>query len=153
MQIHHRTTLDIFCDSHHNSVNSNSPQGKQVSSTIHQQRHSTAQSPSNMSGQESKEEKIDRVKANLPLPDDPVSGASADLQSADGRTVNVGSGGVNAKLGTDSSEGLRGPATVQSTARSEEGGFVQSPAPRNPNTDMKQVKESGKYKDPDRPEN
>jgi len=57
------------------------------------------------------------VKANLPLPDQPVGGASADLQSADQRTVNVGSGGVNVKLGTESSSGLREPATAESSAR------------------------------------
>ncbi|KAJ9613946.1 hypothetical protein H2200_002082 [Cladophialophora chaetospira] len=70
-----------------------------------------------LSEQENKQETIDRVKANLPLPDQPVGGASADLQSADGRTVNVGSGGVNVKLGTHSSEGLREPATADSSAR------------------------------------
>lgn len=70
-----------------------------------------------LSEQESKQEQIDRVKANLPLPDQPVGGASADLQSADQRTVNVGSGGVNVKLGTQSSDGLRGPATAESSAR------------------------------------
>lgn len=57
------------------------------------------------------------MKANLPLPDQPVGGASADLQSADQRTVNVGSGGVNVKLGTESSSGLREPATAESSAR------------------------------------
>ena len=70
-----------------------------------------------LSEQESKSEQIDRVKANLPLPDQPFGGASADLQSADQRTVNVGSGGVNAKLGTGSESGLRGPATADSSAR------------------------------------
>ena len=70
-----------------------------------------------LSEQESKEDQIDRVKANLPLPDQPVGGASADLQSADQRTVNVGSGEVNVKLGTGSSSGLRGPATADSSAR------------------------------------
>lgn len=70
-----------------------------------------------LSTKESKAEQIDRVKANLPLPDQPVGGASADLQSADQRTVNVGSGGVNAKLGTESSSGLREPATAESSAR------------------------------------
>ena len=70
-----------------------------------------------LSEQESKQDTIDRVKANLPLPDQPVGGASADLQSADGRTVNVGSGGVNVKLGTGSAQGLRGPATADSSAR------------------------------------
>ncbi|EXJ83164.1 hypothetical protein A1O1_06783 [Capronia coronata CBS 617.96] len=70
-----------------------------------------------LSEQESKQEQIDRVKANLPLPDQPVGGASADLQSADQRTVNVGSGGVNVKLGTESSSGLREPATAESSVR------------------------------------
>ncbi|ETN43459.1 uncharacterized protein HMPREF1541_02618 [Cyphellophora europaea CBS 101466] len=70
-----------------------------------------------LSEQESKTEQIDRVKANLPLPDQPIGGASADLQSADQRTVNVGSGGVNAKLGTQSSSGLREPATADSSVR------------------------------------
>lgn len=67
-----------------------------------------------MSEQESKQDQIDRVKANLPLPDDPP--VAADLQSADARTVNVGSGGVNAKLGTGGSA-LREPATAESSAR------------------------------------
>lgn len=68
--------------------------------------------------QESKAEQIDRVKANLPLPDMPVGGASADLQSADARTVNVGSGGenVNPKLGTGGTS-LREPATAESSVR------------------------------------
>lgn len=72
-----------------------------------------------LSEQESKQDQIDRVKANLPLPDQPVGGASADLQSADQRTVNVGSGGVDVKLGTESSSGLREPATADSGARIE----------------------------------
>ena len=70
-----------------------------------------------LSEQESKTEEIDRVKANLPLPDQPYGGASADLQSADQRTVNVGSGGVDVKLGTNSESGLRGPATADSSVR------------------------------------
>ncbi|KAK5053354.1 hypothetical protein LTR84_002328 [Exophiala bonariae] len=70
-----------------------------------------------LSEQESKQDQIDRVKAGLPLPEQPVGGASADLQSADQRTVNVGSGGVNVKLGTQSSDGLREPATAESSAR------------------------------------
>lgn len=67
-----------------------------------------------MNEQEPLEEKIDRIKANLPLPDDPPG--SADLESADARTVNVGSGGVNVKLGTGGSS-LREPATAESSAR------------------------------------
>ncbi|KIW62608.1 hypothetical protein PV04_10767 [Phialophora macrospora] len=79
--------------------------------------------------QENKQETIDRVKANLPLPDQPVGGASADLQSADGRTVNVGSGGVNVKMGTQSSEGLREPATADSSARVDGEEFKKATAP------------------------
>ncbi|KAK5070413.1 hypothetical protein LTS08_007793 [Lithohypha guttulata] len=67
-----------------------------------------------LSEQESKSDQIDRVKAGLPLPDDPP--VAADLQSADGRTVNVGSGEVNVKLGTGGSA-LREPATAESSAR------------------------------------
>lgn len=67
-----------------------------------------------MSEQESKQDRIDRVKAGLPLPDDPPG--VADLQSADARTVNVGSGGVDVKLGTGGSA-LREPATAESSAR------------------------------------
>jgi hypothetical protein len=78
---------------------------------------------------ENKQETIDRVKADLPLPDQPVGGASADLQSADGRTVNVGSGGVNVKLGTQSSEGLREPATADSSVRVDGEEFKKATAP------------------------
>jgi len=82
-----------------------------------------------LSEQESRQETIDRVQANLPLPDQPVGGASADLQSADARTVNVGSGGVNVKLGTQSSEGLRGPATADSSVRIDGNEFKKATAP------------------------
>ncbi|KAG6035309.1 hypothetical protein E4U41_006140 [Claviceps citrina] len=60
---------------------------------------------------ESKADKIDRVKANLPLPEQPP--AASDWQSADARTVNVGSGGVEAPIGTDkgAESGLREPAS------------------------------------------
>jgi len=57
------------------------------------------------------------VKAGLPVPEQPVGGAMADLQSADQRTVNVGSGGVNVKLGTGSASGLREPASADSSVR------------------------------------
>lgn len=72
-----------------------------------------------ISEQEPKQETIDRVKANLPLPDQPVGGAQADLESADARNVNVGSGGVHVKLGTESSSGLREPATADSSVRTD----------------------------------
>ena len=70
-----------------------------------------------MPGQESKQEQIDRVKANLPLPDQPP--VASDWQSADARNVNVGSGGVSDnKLshGDGASVGLREPATKGSDA-------------------------------------
>jgi len=82
-----------------------------------------------LSEQESKQETIDRVQANLPLPDQPVGGATADLQSADARTVNVGSGGVNVKLGTQSSDGLRGPATAESSVRVDGDEYKKATAP------------------------
>lgn len=79
-----------------------------------------------MAEQETQEDKIDRVKANLPLPDDPPG--SADLESADARTVNVGSGGVNVKLGTGGSS-LREPATAESSARLDGEEYKKETAP------------------------
>lgn len=64
---------------------------------------------------DSKAEQIDRVKANLPLPDDPP-GAS-DLNSLDERTVNVGTGRTGGNAGTAdvSTAGLgSGPDTKRS---------------------------------------
>lgn len=62
---------------------------------------------------QSKADKIDEVKANLPLPEQPP--VASDWQSADARTVNVGSGrsGAEANIGTGpgAESGLRGPAT------------------------------------------
>ena len=60
---------------------------------------------------ESKAEKIDNVKANLPLPDQPPQ--ASDWQSADARNVNVGSGRTEASIGTGdgAQAGLREPAT------------------------------------------
>jgi len=101
-----------------------------------------------MSGQESTQEKIDRVKANLPLPDDPVGGASADLQSADGRTVDAGSGGVNVKMGTQSSEGLREPATEESSVRATDREVTMDNPPRNEQQDRSMVEKPGNYREP-----
>ena len=100
-----------------------------------------------ISEQESKQDRIDRVKANLPLPDDPA-GPPPESSSMDSRTVNVGSGGVNVKLGTAGEEGLREPATQESSVRQAGGGFKSGVPPRNENTDMKQVKNPGNYRDP-----
>lgn len=60
---------------------------------------------------QSKADKIAEVQANLPLPEQPPT--ASDWQSADARTVNVGSGGTEASIGTDkgAEAGLRGPAT------------------------------------------
>lgn len=63
---------------------------------------------------QSKADKIERVKANLPLPEEPP--VAPDWQSADARNVNVGSGRVESDISTGdaSSTGLREPATVGS---------------------------------------
>ncbi|KAG5913385.1 hypothetical protein E4U53_004880 [Claviceps sorghi] len=62
---------------------------------------------------QSKADKIAAVQANLPLPEQPPR--PSDWQSADGRNVNVGSGGVDARVGTDAAaeSGLRGPASTK----------------------------------------
>jgi hypothetical protein len=74
-----------------------------------------------MSSIESKAERIDRVQANLPLPEDPP--VAPDWNSADARNVNVGSGGVGSDVSTGdgASSGLREPASKGSGVR-EEGG-------------------------------
>ncbi|TPX12239.1 uncharacterized protein E0L32_007125 [Thyridium curvatum] len=60
---------------------------------------------------ESKQQKINKAQANLPLPEQPP--VASDWQSADARNVNVGSGGVSSDIskGDASSAGLREPAT------------------------------------------
>ncbi|CAH0014346.1 unnamed protein product [Clonostachys rhizophaga] len=60
---------------------------------------------------QSKEQKIAETQANLPLPEQPAT--ASDWQSADARTVNVGSGRIDANLSTgdDSNAGLREPAS------------------------------------------
>jgi hypothetical protein len=65
---------------------------------------------------ESKDEKIAKVQANLPLPEQPP--VPSDWQSADARTVNVGSGRFSSDIsyGDASSAGLREPATQSSEA-------------------------------------
>ncbi|KAM0424582.1 hypothetical protein ACHAPT_010108 [Fusarium lateritium] len=62
---------------------------------------------------QSKDQKIADTQANLPLPEQPPT--ASDWQSADARTVNVGSGGEHAKVGTDAAAqgGLREPATTK----------------------------------------
>lgn len=65
----------------------------------------------------SKAELIEERKAALPLPEDPP--VASDWNSADGRTTNVGSGGVQSDVsyGNGSDAGLRGPATADSSVR------------------------------------
>ncbi|KAL2758249.1 hypothetical protein ACRALDRAFT_1092212 [Sodiomyces alcalophilus JCM 7366] len=60
---------------------------------------------------QSKADKIEQTKANLPLPDQPP--AASDWQSADATKVNVQSGRIEGDIGTGaaSSAGLREPAT------------------------------------------
>lgn len=58
------------------------------------------------------------MQANLPLPEDPPT--ASDWNSADGRTVNVGSGAVQddvSKMARGDESGLREPATAESSAR------------------------------------
>ncbi len=64
---------------------------------------------------QSKDQKIEEVKANLPVPEQPPK--ASDFNSLDETTVNVGSGrSTGGNIGTDesSSAGLRGAATKAS---------------------------------------
>ncbi|KAM5352235.1 hypothetical protein ACJ41O_004958 [Fusarium nematophilum] len=60
---------------------------------------------------QSKDQKIADTQANLPLPEQPPT--ASDWQSADARTVNVGAGREEGRIGTDAAarSGLRGPST------------------------------------------
>jgi hypothetical protein len=72
-----------------------------------------------MSSNESKAERIDRVQATLPLPEDPP--VAPDWNSADARNVNVGSGSVGSDVSTGdgASSGLREPASKGSGVRED----------------------------------
>ena len=74
-----------------------------------------------MSTQLSKADLIAERQGNLPLPEDPPT--ASDWNSADERTVNVGSGGVETDISTGdaASTGLRGPATGGSGVRQDGG--------------------------------
>ena len=55
---------------------------------------------------------------NLPLPEDPPT--ASDWNSADVRTVNVGSGGVQSDISYGSNgDSLRAPATSESSVRAD----------------------------------
>ncbi|TGJ82886.1 hypothetical protein E0Z10_g5881 [Xylaria hypoxylon] len=58
-----------------------------------------------------KTKKVEEARSNLPLPEDPP--VASDWNSADSRTVNVGSGGVSSDIstGAGSTSGLREPAS------------------------------------------
>ncbi|KAJ4392686.1 hypothetical protein N0V91_011308 [Didymella pomorum] len=58
--------------------------------------------------------KVDKVKSNLPLPEQPP--VASDFNSSDARTVNVGSGGQSADISASGqgSSTLREPATTDS---------------------------------------
>lgn len=68
---------------------------------------------------ESKQSKIDRVQANLPLPEQPP--VASDWQSMDETKVNVGSGRVESHTGTGphSTAGVREPPVNTETAEEE----------------------------------
>ncbi|KAL8747582.1 MAG: hypothetical protein Q9190_000566 [Brigantiaea leucoxantha] len=67
----------------------------------------------------SKEELINERQQNLPLPEQPP--VASDWNSADASKVNVGSGGVESDVsyGGGSDSGLRGPATSDSSLRTD----------------------------------
>ncbi|KAL8759239.1 MAG: hypothetical protein Q9199_000926 [Rusavskia elegans] len=66
-----------------------------------------------------KAEVIAERQSNLPLPDDPP--VISDFNSNDTSTTNVGSGGVQSDVsyGGGSESGLRGPATSDSSLRTD----------------------------------
>ncbi|KAL4934154.1 uncharacterized protein BDV17DRAFT_285893 [Aspergillus undulatus] len=64
-----------------------------------------------------KKAQIENTKSNLPLPDQPP--VASDWNTADQRTVNVGSGGVEAPISGDNDSALRGPATASSSVRED----------------------------------
>lgn len=65
-----------------------------------------------------KSEIIAERQANLPLPEDPP--IASDWNSADATKVNVGSGGVSSDISYGKgSDGLREPATGESSARAD----------------------------------
>ncbi|MCJ1472550.1 hypothetical protein MMC13_001199 [Lambiella insularis] len=66
----------------------------------------------------SKADIIEERRTNLPLPEDPPT--ASDFNSADARTVNVGSGGLQSDISTGGgSDSLRGPATAESSVRTD----------------------------------
>ncbi|KAJ5247462.1 hypothetical protein N7468_002445 [Penicillium chermesinum] len=62
-----------------------------------------------------KNQKVEEVKSNLPLPDQPP--VASDWNSSDQRTVNVGSGGISGSVSGEGDSALREPATAESSVR------------------------------------
>ncbi|CRG89579.1 hypothetical protein PISL3812_06616 [Talaromyces islandicus] len=61
--------------------------------------------------------RIENTKSNLPLPDQPPT--ASDWNSSDQRTVNVGSGRFETGTSGDGNSALRGPATAESSVRTD----------------------------------
>ncbi|KAJ5798812.1 uncharacterized protein N7503_006317 [Penicillium pulvis] len=76
-----------------------------------------------------KSKQIDEAQSNLPLPEQPP--VASDWQSADQRTVNVGSGGVSGSISKDPNSGLEGSTTAQSSARVDGSELHKNTAPGN----------------------
>ncbi|KAJ6109176.1 hypothetical protein N7486_001410 [Penicillium sp. IBT 16267x] len=76
-----------------------------------------------------KPKEIDEAKSNLPLPEQPP--VASDWQSADQRTVNVGSGGISGPISYDPNSGLEGSTTAQSSARVDGSELHKHTAPGN----------------------
>ena len=68
-------------------------------------------------GEQNKKQIIEERKANLPLPDQPPG--PSDFNSADQRTVNVGSGGEPTGGFSYGDDALREPATGDSAVRTD----------------------------------
>ena len=69
-------------------------------------------------GTKSKADIIEERRTNLPLPEDPP--VESDWNSADASKVNVGSGGVESDISYGGgSDSLRGPATSESSVRTQ----------------------------------
>ncbi|OKL64485.1 hypothetical protein UA08_00875 [Talaromyces atroroseus] len=62
-----------------------------------------------------KNDKIEQVKSNLPLPDQPP--VASDWNSFDQRNVNVGSGRLESAVSGENNSAFRDPATAASSAR------------------------------------
>ncbi|EYE99146.1 uncharacterized protein EURHEDRAFT_408400 [Aspergillus ruber CBS 135680] len=74
-----------------------------------------------------KSKEIENHRSNLPLPEQPPT--ASDWQSADQRTVNVGSGSREGPLSGEYNSALRDPATASSSVRIDGDEWHRSTAP------------------------